>query len=765
MNINKSALILEIYGTVQGVGFRPYVFILAKKYQLNGFVANTSYGVEILVEGMLDNINKFISDIKKNTTQIISVSHIKKIKKTLSNYTDFTIKQSSKKSQIVSDFPSDIAICDNCKKELLSCNDRRYHYPFTNCTQCGPRYSIVKKLPYDRENTTMKTFKMCFDCGKEYNQIENRRFHAQPNACHMCGPKVELYINSKPLSSSKLALSKTAQMLDAGKIIAIKSIGGYHLACDAYNEKAVLKLRKIKSREKKPFAIMVKNISIAKALTHISSYEKKELLSPVSPIVLLNKKDDINKNFNDIIAKNNRYLGVMLPYTPIHYILFDLLKTNTLIMTSANKNDEPIIYTETDIFKEFSSKIDGILTNNREIYNPVDDSIVLCINKINKKIVLRRSRGYVPNVVNTNVKENILAIGADIKNSFCITRKKAAYLSAYCGDMFNYNNLSFLDKSIRKYMKFLDVIPKNIVYDLHPQYNTSNYVKEKFRNKSLILNPVQHHYAHVASVIAEHNVKGDVIGFAYDGTGFGYDSKIWGSECLLFTEKNISRLAHFEYFNLVGGDIAIKEIWRISLSIMHKYNRVKNIPKHIKQEKFYKNVLSLLQNKNNDIQTCSVGRFLDAITSLIGLTNYVEYEGQGAIHLESILKNKTYKPYKFDLEFNEDKSAIIKLNKIIEGVIKDLKNKIDVSVISGKIHETICQLICYQAKIYSKIYKTDKIALSGGVFQNKYILSRSINLLEKSQFKVYFNSLVPVNDGGISLGQSYICSNYKKLFV
>ncbi|MDD3323161.1 MAG: carbamoyltransferase HypF [Paludibacter sp.] len=751
---------LKIYGTVQGVGFRPYIFILAKQYQLNGFVSNTSYGVEILVEGILENINKFVFDIKQNTIQKATISHIKKIKKTLLNYTDFTIKQSSKKSQIISDFPSDIAICDNCKKELLSCGDRRYHYPFINCTQCGPRYSIVKKLPYDRENTTMKTFKMCSDCEKEYSQVENRRFHAQPNACHRCGPQVELYINNKLLFSSKLAMSKAAQMLDEGKIIAIKSIGGYHLACDAYNEKAVLKLKKIKSRGEKPFAIMVKDINVAKSLTHISAYEKKELLSSVSPIVLLDKKNNINKNFNDIIAKNNRYIGVMLPYTPIHYILFDLLKTNTLIMTSANKNDEPIIYTEKDIFKEFSSKIDGILTNNREIYNPVDDSIVLYINKINKKIILRRSRGYVPNVVNTNVKENILAIGADIKNSFCITRKNAAYLSAYCGDMFNYNNLSFLDKSIRKYMKFLDVIPKNIVCDLHPQYNTSIYVKEKFRNKSLILNPIQHHYAHIASVIAEHNVKGDVIGFAYDGTGFGYDGKIWGSECLLFAAKSISRLAHFEYFNLAGGDIAIKEIWRISLSLLHKYNRINNMPKHIIQEKFYKNVLSLLQNQNDDIQTCSVGRFLDAITALIGLTNYVEYEGQGAIHLESILNKKIYKSYKFDLEFNEDKPAIVKLNKIIEGVIKDLKNKIDISVISGKIHETICQLIYYQAKTYSKIYKTDKIALSGGVFQNKYILSRSINILAKSKFKVYFNSSIPINDGGISLGQAYITSHY-----
>lgn len=765
MNKENTAVLLKVYGTVQGVGFRPYVFILAKKYKLKGFVSNTEYGVEIFVEGFFENINKFIYNIKNNTIKIANVSRIIKNKKQLYGFKSFTIKHSCKESKIISDFPSDIAICGDCKKELMSRKDRRYYYPFINCTRCGPRYSIVKKLPYDRLNTTMKEFDMCPDCRKEYEEAENRRFHAQPDACSVCGPQVKLYIGNKYMFQGIPALSETARIIEQGGIVAIKSIGGYHLACNAHNEKAVLKLRKIKSRYVKPFAIMVKDIKTAEKLADISPYERRELSSSVSPIVILRKKNNINEIFDNAIARNNSSLGIMLPYTPVHYILFDLLKTGILIMTSANKNDEPIIYKEKDIFAEFAFEVDGILTNNREIYNPVDDSIVSFAGNQKNKIVIRRSRGYVPNAVNAKVKENIFAAGADIKNSFCITRKKTAYLSAYCGDMLNYKNLSFMNKSAVKFLKFLDVKPDKIAYDLHPNYNTSNYVKEKFKNKSFGFYPIQHHYAHIASVIAENNIEGNVLGFAYDGTGFGFDGKIWGSECLLFGSKEIRRLAHIEYFDLPGGDIAAKEIWRIAVSLFYKTGKLKYLPKHITDEKIYENIVSLLATNKNNIQTCSIGRLLDAAASLTGLTNFVEYEGQGAVHLESVLKDKIYNSYCFDMKMFGDGTAVIKINKIVCEIIQDLTMKKDVSVISGKLHETICRLIFEQAKIYSKIYKTDKIALSGGVFQNKYILSRSISILKKSGFKVYFNSFVPVNDGGIALGQSYICSNYKNLFV
>lgn len=743
----KKTLLLKIFGTVQGIGFRPKIYNFARQYKLTGFVLNTEYGVEIVIEGLPANIKNFISQLKKENIEKFETVPLR-----LKNYKEFLIKKSSKTANIISDFPADIALCNDCKKELLSIKDRRHYYPFINCTQCGPRYSIVKKLPYDRKNTVMNNFKMCKHCLDEYTDISDRRFHAQPNACDLCGPKVKLLdTKNNKIYYQEKSLQKTSQMLDSGKIIAIKSIGGYHLACNAHNKKAILNLRKLKNRDQKPFAIMIKDINTAKKLVHMTKWEEKELTSSIAPIVLLRKKENINHIFNEYIAKNNNYLGVMLPYTPIHYVLFDLLKTDVLIMTSANKNDEPIIYTENKILKEFSKTIDGILSNDREIHNPVDDSIVLFFDK-DKKIIIRRSRGFVPNPINTKIEKNILAVGADLKNSFCLTRKNSAYLSPYCGDMIYYDNINFLEQNLNKMIDFLDVKPNKTVCDLHPQYNTTIFTKKRFKN----VKQVQHHYAHIASVIAENNIKDNIIGFAFDGTGLGYDNNIWGSECILFKNNTIKRLSHFEYFDLLGGDIATKEIWRLAVSIFQKYNRLNELPNHIKKEKIYSDVVSLANSNIKHTKVCSVGRFIDAMACIIGLSNYCEYEGQTAIHLESLLKKNKYTSYPFDIEIRKNELAIIKFEKVIDGLLLDLKNKVDTEKISGKIHETICQMIYKQAILYSKKYKIKKIALSGGVFQNKYILSRSINILEKAGFAVFYNRLVPINDGGISLGQAYL---------
>lgn len=743
----KKTLLLKISGTVQGIGFRPKIYNFARRHNLTGFVLNTEYGVEIAIEGLSVNIKNFISQLKKENIKKIETLKIK-----FKNYKKFLIKKSIKNKKTVSDFPADIALCNDCKKELLSLQNRRHYYPFINCTQCGPRYSIVKKLPYDRKNTVMKKFKMCKQCLNEYTNISNRRFHAQPNACDICGPEVNLLdTKNNKTYRKKIALQKTAEMLDDGKIVAVKSIGGYHLACDAYSKKTILALRKLKNRDKKPFALMVKDINTAKKLVHMNKWEENELKSSIAPIVLLRKKQNINHIFDEHIAKNNNYLGIMLPYTPIHYVLFDLLKTDVLIMTSANKNDEPIIYTESKILKVFSETIDGILSNDREIHNPVDDSIVLFFDK-DKKIIIRRSRGFVPNPINTVIEKNILAVGADLKNSFCLTRQNSAYLSPYCGDMLYYDNINFMEQTLTKMMHFLDIKPDKTTCDLHPQYNTTIFTKKKFKN----IEHVQHHYAHIASVIAENNINDGIIGFAFDGTGFGYDNNIWGSECILFNNNTVKRLSHFEYFNLLGGDIATKEIWRLAVSLLQKYNKLNKLPNHIKKEKFYNDVVSLAHSNIKHTKVCSAGRFIDVMACITGLSNYCEYEGQTAIHLESLIKKNKYTSYPFDIETVENEPAIIKFEKVINGLLKDLKNKEDISKISGKIHETICQIIYKQAILYSKQYKIKKIALSGGVFQNKYILSRSIKILEKAGFDVFYNKLVPINDGGISLGQAYL---------
>ena len=743
----KKSFLIEISGIVQGIGFRPKIYNLAEKHNLSGYVFNTGSGVKIAAEGLKQNTDCFICELKKLPSLKI------KIKKTsYKNYKTFEIKKSSKTKNIISDFPADAAICTQCKQEILSPSDRRYHYPFTNCTQCGPRYSIVKKLPYDRKNTVMKVFKMCKECSEEYKKPSDRRFHAQPDACSECGPKVKLTVTKTGKTHyEKEALSYAAKMLDGGKIIALKSIGGYHLACSAYDAKAILRLRKIKNRDQKPFAVMAKNIETAKKTVFINKFEEKELNSKTAPIVLLEKKDAINKIFNECISKNNKYIGVMMPYTPVHCILFDLIKTDMLIMTSANKNDKPIIHTENKIYSEFSKEIDAVLSNDREILNPVDDSIVSFFDN-DKKIIIRRSRGFVPEPVNLEISKDIFAAGADLKNSFCLTRKNSVYLSPYCGDMIAYENIEFMSDTFNKMKNFLDIKPEKAVCDMHPGYNTTAYCSQKFKN----IKKIQHHYAHIASVIAENNLKGAVLGFSYDGTGYGYDGKIWGSECILFKNNTTKRLCHFEYFDMPGGDAATKQIWRLALSLLNKHNKISAVSNLIKKEKLYNQILSLLNSEIKNTQVCSAGRYLDAMAAICGISNFCEYEGQTAALLESLVKKNKYGFYPFDFIHKKNNTSEIQFSKTIEYLLKDLKSKVSLEQVSGKIHETICRIILKQASFFCKKFTVNQIALSGGVFQNKYILSRTIKLLEKENFKVFYNKLVPINDGGISLGQAYM---------
>ena len=743
----KNSFLIEISGIVQGIGFRPQIYNLAEKHKLSGYVLNTGSGVKIAAEGLKQDTDAFICELKK-------LPFLKfKIKKTsFRNYKTFEIKKSLKSKNIISDFPADAAICPQCRQEVLSPADRRYHYPFTNCTQCGPRYSIVKKLPYDRKNTVMKVFKMCKACSEEYKKPSDRRFHAQPDACPECGPKVKLTVTKTGKTYyEKDALQYAAKMLDGGKIIALKSIGGYHLACGAYNAKAVLRLRKIKNRDQKPFAVMAKDIETAEKTAFINKFEEKELNSKAAPIVLLEKKDKINKIFNECISKNNKYIGIMMPYTPMHCIIFDLIKTDMLIMTSANKNDKPIIHTEDKINSEFSKEIDAVLSNDREILNPVDDSIVSFFDN-EKKIIIRRSRGFVPEPVNLEISKDIFAAGADLKNSFCITRKNSAYLSPYCGDMIDYENIEFMSNTFNKMKEFLDIKPKKTACDMHPGYNTTVYSAQKFKN----IKNFQHHYAHIASVIAENQLKDSVLGFSYDGTGFGYDDNIWGSECILFKNNTVKRLCHFEYFDMPGGDAATKEIWRLALSIMNKYGKISDAVDKIKKEKLYSQILSLLNSNIKKPQVCSAGRYIDAMASICGISNFCEYEGQTAAHLESLVKKNKYGFYPFDFIHKENNSSEILFSKTIEYLLNDLKTKVSFEQVSGKIHETICRIILKQASFFCKKFDVTQIALSGGVFQNKYILSRTIKLLEKEKLKVFYNKLVPINDGGISLGQAYM---------
>lgn len=734
----NNSVLLKVNGIVQGLGFRPFVFNLAKINGLNGYIRNTGFGVEILFQGQKESVSKAINAIDKSKFNL----KLSKKKILAKQYKSFKILKSST-TKITSDFPSDLAICETCKKELFDKKNRRYKYPFINCVKCGPRFSIIKKLPYDRHNTTMSKFKMCKDCQHEYDNPLNRRFHAQPNACHKCGPQIKLYSNKKKfLSKENNALNDAIKFLKKGKILAIKSIGGYHLVCDASNIAAINFLRKRKNRPFKPFAIMA-NLNDIKKICLINKFEIKELLSKKAPIVLLNKK---NKNkFTEAVAPNNNTLGMMVPYTPLQCLL--TREIPFLVMTSANLSDEPISITEKEAFKNLHSIADYFLVNDREIVNRSDDSIVRFLQNSNEKIVLRRSRGFVPDAIEVDIKENIFAAGGDLKNNFCLTRKNKAYLSQYIGDLENNRNLKFYNETIDKFKKFLNIKPDKYVCDSHPEYYSS---LKWINSKKTLKTP--HHYAHIASVIAENNIKGNVIGFAFDGNGYGEDGNMWGGEIVLFKNKKFQRLSNFDYFKLPGGDLATTNIWHIAVSLLHKYNKDEYI-KNLFKKHNYKPILAMLNSNINSPKTSSVGRLFDAVCALLNIKHTVTFEAEAAVALESLIKKPSNAYYKFTINEN-----VINVEKVIEGILKDIDMKIPASSISVKFHNTICKIIVISSKFYSKKYKTKNIVLSGGVFQNIYILNKTKKELEKNNIKVFFNKKVSVNDGGIALGQAYLRS-------
>ncbi|AKL97684.1 carbamoyltransferase HypF [Endomicrobium proavitum] len=731
------AVLIKAVGVVQGVGFRPFVFNLAGKLHLYGFVRNTGFGAEIIVEGKKDDVVKFLSDLKKSKFKAEYTAQETAAKR----YENFRIKE-SKKTPILSEFPSDLAMCNECKKELFSKNDRRHNYSFINCVNCGPRFSIIKKLPYDRKNTSMAKFKMCPACLAEYNNPKNRRFHAQPNACSVCGPQISLFDkNTKLISVKEKALKDAIKFLKSGKIVAVKGIGGYHLMCDASNINAVKLLRKRKNRPYKPFAVMA-DIKTAKKLCRVNKYEENELTSSKAPIVILEKKRK-DKKLSALSA--NATLGVMLAYAPIHHLI--IKEIPFLAATSGNRSDEPLSAREDEAFKNLSQIADYFLTHNREIENRSDDSIVRFLPNSGEKIIIRRSRGFVPEPLDINIADSVIAAGGDLKNNFCITRNAKTYMSQFVGDLANKSNMDFYAESIKKMASFLDVNPKTQMCDAHNGYASSQYFKNKFQKPKIVF----HHYAHIASVIAEHNLKGNILGFAFDGNGLGEDGKIWGGEIVIFDGKNFSRAAHLDYFNLPGGDLCAQEIWRNAASLLHKYNFDSYIPKFFGKLN-WRAAVKMIDSNINSFATSSMGRVFDAVSAILNIKTFAAFEAEGAIALEdaawrALRKNNIAAEYDFEV-----KNDVIDLKKTFTGILSDLDNKIQKDIISLKFHNTIISVITACCKKFNA--KT--VALSGGVFQNMLLLSKTVEKLRKKKIKVYFNQKVPANDGGIALGQAYI---------
>ena len=748
---------LKIKGIVQGVGFRPFIYNLAQKHHLGGYVLNDTYGVEIEAEGQKKNLDKFVKEVRTFPPPQSQIEKIEISKIPFRGYCDFIIKQSRKKTTRDVLISPDLATCEDCLFELFDSNDRRFGYPFLNCTNCGPRLTIIRDIPYDRAKTTMSVFKMCPDCQKEYYDPKNRRFHAQPNACPICGPKLSLLDKRRGELNISNPIDTTVQLLKKGKIVAIKGIGGYHLACDATNNSAVSILRKRKYREDKPFALMAKDLKDIQKFCYVSPLEKKLLESVARPILLLKKKN-VNLIASDVAPMQKNW-GVMLPYSPLHYLL--LKKSGlVLVMTSGNLSDEPISYEDGEAFQKLPRIADYFLTHNREIYRRCDDSVVRVWK--NKEMILRRARGYVPRPLKMDFrfKKHIFATGAQLKNTFCLAKDDSAFLSTHIGDLENFETLDFYVKEVERFKKLCWVKPEIVAYDLHPEYLSTKYALSLSNVKKI---PIQHHHAHIVSCMAENQINRKVIGVAFDGTGFGEDSAIWGGEFLLANLKNYWRAAHFKYVPMPGGEMAIKQPWRMALSYLYDcfgedfLNLDLEFVRKVRSDK-WKMIKKMLDNKINLFPTSSAGRLFDCVSTLLNYRENINYEGQPAIELE-FLANKNIRT-KYDFEIIEEKGILtIHPQKIIMGVVRDLIAKEKKSTISAKFHNTIAQIvsrICL--KLRSK-YKLNSVCLSGGVFQNVFLLDRTYSLLDKNKFDIFTHHKVPANDGGISLGQAVIANN------
>lgn len=747
---------IEVKGIVQGVGFRPFIYKLAHKFELTGFVSNNNNGVEIEVQGTPENISEFIKSISDESPSLSQIDSIDQFDSIVNNSTNFVINKSSSTLGNKTFISPDVSICDDCRNELFDKNNRRYLYPFINCTNCGPRFTIIENIPYDRKYTTMKSFVMCDECKSEYDNPLDRRFHAQPNACPECGPTIWLEFPDNKITNEN-PIDKTVSHLMQGKIIAIKGLGGFHLAVDANNDTAVERLRELKNREAKPLAIMTPNIGAIKSFAEISHEEEQLLLSKERPIVLLRKLRD--EKLSQHISPGNKRIGVMLPYTPLHYILFRYLSKiikpeniPALIMTSANLSEEPIVISNDEAKTRLKNIADIYLMHNREILIRADDSVTICINK--QPRIIRRSRGYVPKSLPfLNKNKSILALGAELKNTICLTKENHAFISQHIGDLTNLRAYNFFTETIEHTQKIMDTKPSYIVYDMHPDYLSTKWAVEKNGKKSFT---VQHHHAHMASCMLEHNLDENVIGIILDGTGYGYDKTIWGGEILVGNYTEIERFLHLEQLPLPGGDAAAKEPWRITLSyLFHAFE--KSLPVTNLFDKFEKNsVLQLLEKNLNSPLTSSTGRLFDAVSFMAGGPSKIRYEAEAAIQLTQAVDNHSAGIFNYDkLDQNR---KIIPLKRLVREIFEAVKNGATYSNIANRFHITLSNIFVESAIHARDKNKINKVVLSGGVFQNEVLLTQLENMLRQNNFEVYSHSKIPTNDGGISLGQAAIAT-------
>ncbi len=751
---------INIKGIVQGVGFRPFIYNLARRLNLSGYVLNNTTGVSIEVEGESPDLKEFINSVKTHPPPQAEIFEIQSKHTDPAGYEDFEIRESEGREERFVPISPEIATCKKCLSELFDPKDRRYRYPFLNCTNCGPRFTIIKDIPYDRKFTTMSVFPMCEECDSEYHDPVNRRFHAQPNACPACGPRLFLLDNEGEEIPVDDVISAACKLLKEGRIIAIKGLGGYHLACDALNSDAVSKLRARKLREYKPFAIMVKDVETAREICFINGKEEQLLSGVKRPVVLMKKRPDAPVSGE--VAPDRKYFGVMLPYTPLHHLL--LAESGLiLVMTSANISSEPIVFEDKEAFDRLSGITDYYVVHNREIHVRTDDSVSRV--ERGKDVVLRRSRGYAPHplLMKHPFSEQILACGAELKNTFCLTKGPYAFLSHHIGDLENMETLSSFESGIEYFKRIFNIEPTLVAYDLHPEYLSTKYAHSL---KNIRKAGVQHHHAHIVSCMSDNDLEGEIIGVSFDGTGYGLDGKIWGGEFLICDHGNFQRAAHFEYFQLNGGEKAIKEPWRIAASFLYKIygddmmDLNMDFVKELDRDKWHILKQMIVKGTNSPL-TSSAGRIFDAVSALLGIRKEIYYEGQAAIELEMKADSTDKGGYEFAYREIDGKTEIL-IDPLIKEIVSDLEKGVWAETISARFHNTIAGIIsdmCLKIKNQTGL---GRVALSGGVFQNSLLMEKTFNLLERSGLKVYTHHRVPTNDGGISLGQAVIAGELTK---
>ncbi len=749
-----------VKGIVQGVGFRPFVYTLAIQHQLTGWVRNTSRGVEIEINGSDEAVKGFIEQLRTQAPPLARLDSVEVEAVIPNGYTTFEILESAPLPGEFIPISPDVAICADCQRELFDPQNRRFRHPFINCTNCGPRFTIITDIPYDRPKTSMAGFPMCPQCEAEYHNPLDRRFHAQPVACPNCGPSVWFENGGAVVANGETAIQLTRQYLREGKIVAIKGLGGFHLACDAFNTTAVAELRRRKRRSLKPFALMAFDLQTVQRHCLVNQAEQELLTSRQKPVVLLPPRPE--SLVSPEVAPAQTRQGVMLAYTPLHLLLLEPAPNfpELLVMTSANLSEEPIAYQDDEARQRLFGLADGFLMHNRPIHTRVDDSVQRVVN--NQPYFLRRARGYAPDAIKLPFNmPPILATGAELKNTFCLTRQQYAFISHHIGDLENFETLRSFEEGIRHYERLFYIKPEMLVADLHPDYLSTRYAQQRASEQSLPLLQVQHHHAHLAACLADNqwNSKDPVIGLIFDGTGYGIDGVTWGGEVLLGGyAAAFERTHHLDYVPLPGGDTAVRNPGRIALAYL----------KHAGLEwgadlppvtGYSSTELSLIQRQIdkhiNSPLTSSMGRLFDAVSALLGICQHISYEGQAAIELEALADFNEESSYPIELQ-----SEIINVRPLWECLVRDYRKGISTPLLAARFHNSIARLGLQMCENLRSQTGINHVALSGGVWQNIFLLRRTLSLLHAHNFIPLIHQQVPTNDGGIALGQAVIASFY-----